>query len=237
MQDLKNMLQNCKLFSGMPEVMLQETVLPQGRLREYTRQTTIISPQENVSWFGIIVSGRIQIAQIFSDGCSSLMGTLNPGALLGVDLICTRSRRAPYHAIAASNTEIFCFPADMVLEPGQLPERERLDVLRIFMTLLSHENMRKHYRIAILSQRGLRDRILIYLTMQAGRRGSDSFQIPFSREELADYLCVNRSALSHELSLMEQEGLIRFQKTILHFSRRECATASGNLRSGEQKSR
>ena len=66
--------------------------------------------------------------------------------------------------------------------------------------------------MAGVSQRGLRSRILIYLTMQAERRGANSFQIPFSREEMADFLCVNRSKLSHELSLMEQEGLIRFRK-------------------------
>ena len=48
--------------------------------------------------------------------------------------------------------------------------------------------------------------------MQAERRGTNTFRIPFDREELAAFLCVNRSALSHELSLMEQEGLIQFRK-------------------------
>ena len=78
--------------------------------------------------------------------------------------------------------------------------------------MLSDDNLRKHYRLAILAQRGLRDRVLVYLTMQAERRGTASFRIPFSREELADFLCVNRSALSHELSRMEAESLIRFYK-------------------------
>ena len=68
------------------------------------------------------------------------------------------------------------------------------------------------FRVPILSQRGLRDRVLVYLTMQAERRGTMTFRIPFSREELAAFLCVNRSALSHELSRMEAEGLIRFRK-------------------------
>ena len=77
---------------------------------------------------------------------------------------------------------------------------------------MSDESLRKHYRLAILAQRGLRDRVLVYLTMQAERRGTQTFRIPFSREELAAFLCVNRSALSHELSRMEAEGLIRFRK-------------------------
>ena len=97
------------------------------------------------------------------------------------------------------------------------------------MTLLSHENIRKHYRLAILSQRGLRNRILTYVVMQSERQNNSSIMVPFSREELADFLCVNRSALSHELSLMEQEGLIRFHKnkfTLLKSGRLESPWAA-----------
>ncbi len=85
--------------------------------------------------------------------------------------------------------------------------------------LLSHENMRKFYRLAILSQRSLRSRIMMYLTMQAGQRGTNSFHIPFSKEELASFLCVNRSALSRELGRLQREGVIQFrgnQFTILN---------------------
>ncbi len=68
--------------------------------------------------------------------------------------------------------------------------------------------------------------MLVYLTMQAERRGTSTFRIPFSREELAAFLCVNRSALSHELSRMEAEGLIRFRKnefTLLSAGERRSA--------------
>ncbi len=80
------------------------------------------------------------------------------------------------------------------------------------LILIANENIKKEYRLAILSQNGLRERITAYLSMQARRRGETSFSIPFSRDEMASFLCVNRSALSHELSLMQQEGLITFRK-------------------------
>ena len=95
---------------------------------------------------------------------------------------------------------------------GGLSEEARTLLWRHLTVLLSQENMRKHYRLAILSQRGVRERVLVYLTMQAGKKGTSRFRIPFTREELADFLCVNRSALSHELGKMEREGLIRFRK-------------------------
>ena len=100
----------------------------------------------------------------------------------------------------------------LVLEAGALSGEARTILWRNLLTILSDGNLRKHYRLAILAQRGLRDRVLVYLTMQAERRGTQTFRIPFSREELAAFLCVNRSALSHELSRMEAEGLIRFRK-------------------------
>ena len=56
--------------------------------------------------------------------------------------------------------------------------------------------------------------ITTFLTMQASRLQDTTFRISFSREELASYLCVNRSALSHELSVMQQEGLITFRKNV-----------------------
>lgn len=205
-------LQNCRLFQELPPETLEREVLPLGRLREFGKQALLIQPGDRVDWFAVILRGRVQISQIFSDGTASLMDALGPARLLGLDLICTRTRRSPYYAAAGTAVEILRFPRELLLEPGPLPEAERAALCRRLLTLLSDDNLRKHYRLAILSQRGLRDRVLVYLTMQAERRGANTFQVPFSREELANFLCVNRSALSHELSRMEQEGLIRFRK-------------------------
>jgi CRP-like cAMP-binding protein len=212
MEDFLTLLQSCRLFSGLPEAFIRTEILPHGKLRTYNKDAEIITPQECVDRFGIILKGKIRILQAFSDGSYSLMETLMPLFMVGSDLICTRDRRSPYYAVAAEETQVLFFPAALILEQGLLPETERMVIWRQLLAIISNDNIRKHYRLAILSQRGLRERILIYLTMQAGRLGTNTFRIPFSRDELADFLCVNRSALSHELSLMEQEGLIRFRK-------------------------
>lgn len=207
-----SVLAQCRLFRGLPPETLEEVVLPAGKLRTFEKQAVLIAPGDRVDWFALVLRGKAQISQIFSDGTSSLMDALGPGCTLGTDLICTRSRRAPYYATAAGELQILRFPGALLLEPGGLPEETRETVWRNLLAILSDDSLRKHYRLAILAQRGLRDRVLVYLTMQAERRGTPSFRIPFSREELAAFLCVNRSALSHELSRMEQEGLIRFRK-------------------------
>lgn len=207
-----SVLSKCRLFQGLPLETVEGEILSRGKLREFEKQAVLIGPGDRVDWFAVVLRGKVQISQIFADGTGSLMDALGPGYTLGTDLVCTRSRRSPYYAIAAGEVRLLRFPGALLLEPGALPEEARTVLWRNLLTILSDGNLRKHYRLAILAQRGLRDRVLVYLTMQAERRGTATFRIPFSREELAAFLCVNRSALSHELSRMEAEGLIRFRK-------------------------
>lgn len=212
------LLQN-ELLGVLPEEVLRAQVLPQAALREAARGQYLIAPQQQVDHFAVILRGKVQLQHLFADGSYDLFGVLGAAHTLGADLLCTRTRLAPYCAITTVPTALSLFPADLILQPGLLAEEWRLQVLERLLRMISNENLKREYRLAILSRRGLRDRILAYLTMQAAKRGSQTFTIPFSREELASFLCVNRSALSHELSLMEQEGLICFRKnvfTLLH---------------------
>lgn len=212
MKELLKALQKTELFQGLPEDVLESDILPRGQLLELNKNQFLIEPQQRVDQFGIVITGKIHILHLFPDGGYSLMNALTPGEAAGIDLICTRNRISPYHAMAAAPTRILLFPAELLLEPGLLREDCRQVTVNRLLTMISHLNMKKEYRLAILSQKGLRERIITYLLMQSNRRRSLTFRIPFTREEMASFLCVNRSALSHELSLMEQEGLIAFRK-------------------------
>lgn len=204
-------LKTCALFSGLDEAQLKG-LAALGTLRAFPKNRELIAIQEQVDEFGVILSGRVHILQMFVNGSFSLMDSLHPGYVLGMDLACTKTRRSPYCAVAAEPGQVLMFTDGILLEPGALPEDTRMAVWRNLLTMLSQENMRKHNRLAILAQRGLRDRILTYLAIQYTRKDAACFKIPFSRNELADFLCVNRSALSHELSRMAADGLIRFRK-------------------------
>lgn len=212
-------LSRSDLFSGVPEEIIRREILPHGQTQEYSKGQFLINPQERVSRFGIIVTGKIHVMHIFPDGSYSLTAVLDPGEIVGADLVCTKSQIAPYHAMAAAAAQVCYFPITLLTKPGTLPENLRLNLLNHMLILIANENMKKEYRIAILSQKGLREKIVTYLTMQANRLRRSTFAVTLSREEMASFLCVNRSALSHELSLMQQEGLISFWKNefTLHF--------------------
>ena len=130
MVQLMPALQKCRLFRNLPEETIRKIILPQGTLRHFEKQSIIIDAQERVDCFGVVIAGRIQILQMFTDGLSSLMNTLPPTYLLGADLICTENRRAPYYAVAASEALVLFLPAELLLTPGTLPEPERLEVYR-----------------------------------------------------------------------------------------------------------
>lgn len=206
------LIQNTDLFFDIPLESIRREILPQGYVQEYRKGQFLIQPQQKVTRIGIILTGKVHILHIFADGRQSLMSALTTCEAVGADLACTRSQISPYHAMAAAHSQIFYLPIHTLTHPGVLSEEIRLSCLGRMLTLISHENIKKEYRLAILSHKGLRERIVTYLTMQANRLRRSSFTVSFSREEMASFLCVNRSALSHELSLMEREGLICFQK-------------------------
>lgn len=212
MQEPAAILKQTILFQTLSEETIEREILPHGFSQTYTKDQFLIVPQQQMNRFGIVLRGKIHIQHIFTNGTCRLMRTVSEREILGADLIWTRSRVSPYHAAAASPAQVFYLPADLLTAPGYLSESTRLACLNRLLLLISQENMKKEYRLAILSQSGLRDRILTYLTMQANRQNKASFTIPFTREELASFLCVNRSSLSHELSLLQQEGVISFRK-------------------------
>lgn len=212
--DQISILRKSELFGGISEETIARSVLPQVQIQTCSKGQFLIAPQQKVECFSVILSGKVHIMHLFPDGGYSLMSVLYPGKVLGADLVCTRSKIAPYHAVAAADTTMLSFPAELLTTPGRLPEQERQIGLGNLLTLISQENMKKEYRLAILSQKSLRGRIWTYLTMQVNKRGNCTVTIPFSREELASFLCVNRTALSHELSQMQQERLISFRKNV-----------------------
>lgn len=212
MEELLDSLKETELFSGLPDEVIRDSILPHRQLQEYRKGVFPIVPQQRVNRFGIVLTGKIHLMHLFTEGGYSLMSNLKPGEILGADLVFTRSQLAPYHAMAAADTRVVYFPAELMTRPGTLPEMWRTVLLQQFTMWISTMNMKKEYRLAILSKNGLRERITTYLTMQASRRQKTAFTISYSREELAAFLCVNRSALSHELSRMQSEGLISFRK-------------------------
>lgn len=207
-----SMIKRNRLFENVPEAIIESCILRNGKKLFFRQNSIMFMSLDRVNAVNILLSGKIKLVYYMENGEEDIKNILFPGNLVGIDLICTRTQLSPYQAAATEDSEVFSFPAEIILKPGTMPEEYRQICISNLLLILSHANMQNEYRLAILTRNSLRERIMVYLTMQANRNQSNTFRIPFSRDEMASFLRVNRSALSHELSLLRKEGIIDFSK-------------------------
>ena len=205
MEQYLEILQKCPLFAGVPEAELPGLLAAAGaQIRRYGTGSVLLQAGETAERFGIVLAGAAQLWKEDYQGNRALLARLKPGepfaevfACLGTPLTVT--------AEAAGETAVLWLPyASIASRGGQLCE----NLLRSFAA----KNLFLTGRIEHLSKRTLRQKALSYLSEQSLRAGSRSFRIPLTRQELADYLAADRSALSAVLSALRREGVLTFHK-------------------------
>lgn len=213
MCNLKKILGKTRLFSEIQEEELEELAKQlKVNVRHIRKGECWASSGEKLQHIGIVGKGNLTLSLFTFSGDEHLMQKLQPYSVVGIDVVSTKSKINPYDIRAAEDSVVYQFDWNCIENSGVIKEEHRLKILHNIMVLISHENMRKTYKLEILMQKGLRDRIMTYLRIQEKKKGKSTFVIPYSRDELSSYLCVNRSALSHELSQMEKEGIIKYKR-------------------------
>jgi CRP-like cAMP-binding protein len=165
-----------------------------------------------VDFFAIVTKGKLLCEKNSYSGHVELIQQYVTGDLIGHDIACTVTKRCPFRLVCLTDAEILVFRYDALMcgsaSYDALYERLSVNLIRF----LANENIKKLYKIDVLYKRSLRDRILVFLRNIEAQTGENAFRIHMSREQFAQYLGVNRSSLSHELSMMRNEGLVRFRK-------------------------
>lgn len=203
------LLQTCVLFRGLDPATVLPALGPTPVT--ITAGSFLLQQGERVEQLYVLLSGALRAARFEADGSEFLYQQLLPGYLAGGEVACTPRKTSPYAIYAVEDARLLAIPW-AALEGEKLDAQLRLALLQNLLSFVANQNIRKYYKIDALSVKSARARILKYLTAQAKRSGSATFTIPFDREALANYLCINRSVLSHELKRMEGEGLLRFRK-------------------------
>ena len=168
-----------------------------------------------VQEIGILISGELCKVQYYSDGTEQMVQMLLPSYMVGLEIAVSMKKTSPYSVYASENSMIYWFPVRYLEQEGYLPESERIFLYQQTVQFLANEDIRKYRKIEILSAKSARGRIEKYLRIQMIRYKSREFDIDFNREQLASYLGLNRSVLSHELKKMENEGILTVRKN--HF--------------------
>ena len=208
MKKICQALMESDIFRDISEEVIRKELIPYVHVRDVSRGDSLICFQAACSEFGVILKGRIAVEYVNPGGKWETMNILGPGDYVGMELGFTERRISPFLAIATQNSRVVTLPVQLVLKPGLLTEPTRQQRVQNILLFMANENVKKEYRISILFQRSLREKIMAYLTTQSKQQHANPVTIPFNRTELASYLCINRTCLSRELRLMEQEGIV-----------------------------
>jgi CRP-like cAMP-binding protein len=181
--------------------------------RSYADGETIAAEGMIIDFFVIVLRGKLICEKNDYGGRVELIQNYTPGDTACLDIACTITKRCPpFRLTCANNAELLVFRYDALFCRETIPDKmyERLRSNAIYF--LANENIRRLYKIDVLYKRSLRGRILVFLYNMAARTGDNTLCLHMNQEQLAQYLGVNRSSLSHELSLMQAEGLFQYKK-------------------------
>jgi len=164
---------------------------------------------------GLVLTGNVSIENDDVWGNKSLLDSVGPGQVFAETYACLPNEPLMVSAVAVEPSEILFLEAARLLRtcPDACAHHQRL--ISSLLGIAAQKNLRLSRRIFHTSAKSIRGRLLSYLSFEASRQGSYEFSIPFDRQQLADYLSVDRSALSNELGKMQRDGLLTVKKN--HF--------------------
>ena len=157
---------------------------------------------------GIVLSGAVQVARVDYYGNRSILASIGPAGLFGESFACAGVEALPVDVMAAETGAALLIDAQRATRTCSSACQFHSRVIFNLLKLMATKNLMFNQKMEITSRRTTRDKLMAFLLSQAKQAGSDSFTIPFDRQELADYLEVERSGLSAEIGRLRREGVI-----------------------------
>lgn len=209
-------LKHCPFFAGMDEgEILSILNCVDAKIRTFDHDEYIFRAGDSTASMGLILSGSVLVIQEDLWGAPEyhvqnrsrrlLCGTLRRNARFRFEH--QRGNRRPSETLMLNINRL------LTVCPTACTHHNRL--IRNLVSVLAEKVLQFNEKITHMSKRTTREKLLSYLSSESIRQGSLSFDIPYDRQQLADYLCVERAAMSAELSKLQKEGLLTTQKN--HF--------------------
>ena len=213
MEKYLSLLQNTTFFKGFdqPEMFKALNCL-KGQVVSYNKGEVLLHAETVSQSIGIILEGTIYLSKTNIHGDRQIFAELNAGELFGENCLWEKNTLNHFEVEAAGLCTILSIERDKILHPEKTTCILRQRIIENLFHLLLLNNQSLYQKIDLAAQKNLRQQLLYYLELQARKNNATHFSIPFSRQELAEYLGVDRSALSRELAKMKNERLIDYRK-------------------------
>ncbi|MCL2046106.1 MAG: Crp/Fnr family transcriptional regulator [Oscillospiraceae bacterium] len=206
-------LAQTKLFFGIePYEIAGLLTCVHARSAQYSKEEMIIQEGSHISDFGIILSGHGRSVKWDASDKLIIITLLEKGSEIGVLLAANPEQESPVSVQAQDEVSVLFIPYDALIArcDKTCPKHEML--LRNYIGIVAEKGLVLHERISCLLKPTLREKVMTYLIRVSREQRSQTFSIPLNRNAMSEYLNIERSALSRELSNMKRDGLIDYHR-------------------------
>ena len=211
--DIFNIVKHNPLWSGIDYNEFEKLfACIESKTHSYKKGDVILLSGDTINFVGLILSGGVQIIKEDMDGNITIITELTVSEIFGEVFACAGIAHSPVTVQASKESEIMFINFRKIITTCSSACGFHSKLIENMLKIIAAKNLMLNQKIEILSKRTTREKLLMFFDMQRGK--ARKFTIPYNREELSRYLCVDRSALSNELCKMRDEGLIKFKKNI-----------------------
>lgn len=206
-------LKKARLFYGVEYAEIEAMLSCLGaRLSTYKKGEYVFCRGEHIGDICVLAEGSLYIQKDDYWGNRSILGRIEEGEMFGEAYVAPQSGTLLNDVVAEQDSAVIFFDVKRVITTCSSACRFHAMVVQNMFYAISEKNRKLVQKLVHMSKRTTREKLISYLSEEASRQSASSFIIPFNRQQLADFLSVDRSAMSNELCKMRDEGLIEFEK-------------------------
>ena len=222
MDNYFKIIKKSALFSGIDTDEISAVLnCLSAKESKFTKDEFVFRSGEKISSVGMVLSGQAHIIKEDFWGNRTIIAEVSAGSLFGETYACVGSEPLGVSVVASENLEILFLDIQKMMNVCTSVCEFHTKLIRNLLSVLAEKNLLLTKKMEHISKRTTRDKLLSYLSAQSLKCGKPSFEIPFNRQQLADYLSVDRSAMSNELCKLRDEGILTFQKNSFHLNENE----------------
>ena len=184
----------------------------------YKKNSYILKSGSKIDFLMVILDGSAVVSKTDLKNNPVVIEKLRMNDIFGHNIVCLGQNKCPVDVYTENGCEVLFLPFEKVVTPCSKLCSYHLQLIKNIMQMISSRNSLLNDKIDIIGQKTIRDKILALL--QSYKTDEGVFTIPYSREEMAKFLCTDRSALSRELSKMRDEGILRYSKNYFELLKR-----------------
>ena len=207
-------LQGCPLFAHIEHADLSAMLGCLGaKAIALGKNETVFAEGDAIYQLGIVLSGAVQIVKNDFFGNRSIVASIGPGQLFGESFACANVPALPVSVVTSEESEIMLIDCRRITRSCSNACAFHSQIVLNLLQVVAQKNLLFNRKMEILSRRSTRDKLMTYLMEEAKKSRSREFTIPFDRQALADYLGVERSALSAEISKLKKDGILDSERS------------------------